>query len=97
MEELNNEMMVENTVENEEEFENSNSGIVGTIAKVGLGIAGGVAAGFAVMKAKNSGKIEAFKNNRQMKKIERLERKLEKCYTTVNQDQNEVESKKDEA
>ena len=97
MEELNNEMMVENTVENEEEFENSNSGIVGTIAKVGLGIAGGVAAGLAVMKAKNSGKIEAFKNNRQMKKIERLERKLEKCYTTVNQDQNEVESKKDEA
>lgn len=81
MEELNETMVVE-TIENDEEFEDTNSGVGGKIALgvAALGIAGAAVAAFA---AKKSGKLEEIKEARRQKKIEKTEAKLEKLYTKI--------------
>jgi hypothetical protein len=81
MEEL-NEVMVEDTFENDVEFEDENSGIGGKIA-LGVAAIGVVGAGIAAFAAKKSGKLEKIKEARRQKKIEKLESKLEREYTKI--------------
>lgn len=91
MEELNETMDVE-IIENDEEFENENSGVGGKIALsiAALGLAGAAVAAFA---AKKSGKLGEIKEARRQKKIEKTEAKLEKLYTEIK---SEAEEKSDE-
>lgn len=73
-----NEMLVEaEVIENDEMFEDSNSGVGGKIA---LGVAGvGVAAAaIAAGVAAKTGKLKEFNTKRLEKKIERSQKKLDK-------------------
>lgn len=81
MEELNETMAVE-TIENDEEFENTNSGVGGKIALgvAALGVAGAAVAAFA---AKKTGKLEGIKSAHRQKKIEKTEAKLDKLYAKI--------------
>lgn len=94
MEELNETMVMDDTIEsNEEEFEETHG--VGAAVAVGVGLLAVAGAAGAAIVAKKKGKLDELKNKRQEKKIERLEKKLEKCYVTMDE-KGEVVKKSDE-
>ena len=95
MEELNETMVVDN-IENEEELGcESNHGVGGKVA-IGAGLLAVAGAGVAVLVANKKGKLEEAKRVHAEKKAKKLEKKLEKCYTTMNQEGEIIESDEDE-
>lgn len=94
MEEL-NDVMVVDEIENEEvsdsESENSMKGL---IIIGGVIVAAGVAT--AAFVASKKGKLNDMKTAYYEKKAKKLEKKLEKCYTTMNQEGEIIESDEDE-
>lgn len=88
MEELNETMVMDDTVENEEFVEETHG--IGTAVKVGIGLLAVAGAAGAAVVATKKGKLAELKAKHNEKKIEKLEKKLEKCYVTI-EEQSEVE------
>lgn len=86
-----NEAMVTDTVENEEEFDETTHG-VGTAVAVGVGILAVAGAAGAAIVAKKNGKLAELKAKRNEKKIERLQKELEKCYVTMDEKREIIKS-----
>lgn len=95
MEEPNETMVMNDTIENnEEEFEETTHGVGAAVAVV-VGLLAVAGAAVAAIVAKQKGKLNETKAKRNEHKIERLEKKLEKCYVTMDE-KGEVVNKSDE-